>query len=84
MTWTYVFQPRFMADLKRLDLTVAQRVLAKLAQIKPDPPRSMKRLKGSDVFSLRVGDYRVYAHVDMGRRLLEFVRVGHRRNVHER
>lgn len=84
MTWSYAYQPGFVADLKRLDLQVAQRILEKLDTIKDDPLRTMKRLKGSDLFSLRVGEYRIYARAYVAQRSLEFVRAGHRRNVHDR
>lgn len=84
MTWKYTYQPAFMADLKRLDLKVAQRILEKLDSIKDDPLRTMKRLKGSDLFSLRVGDHRIYARAYVAQESLEFVRAGHRRNIHDR
>lgn len=84
MAWNYTFQPRFVADLKALDLSVAQRILSKLDEIKADPLRTMKRLKGSDLFCLRIGDYRVYARAYTAQRLLDFIRAGHRRNIHER
>ena len=84
MTWTYTYQPMFVADLKRLDHQVAQRIIKKLESIREDPLRTMKRLKGSDLFSLRVGDYRVYARAYVAQQLLDFVRAGHRRNIHDR
>ncbi len=84
MTWSYTFQPSFHADLKRMDLQVAQRILQKLDVIKGDPLRAMKRLRGSDIFSLRVGDYRIYARAYTAQRLLDFTRAGHRRNIHDR
>lgn len=84
MTWEYTFQPRFSADLKQLDLAVAQRILRKLDEIKGDPLRTMKRLKGSDIFSLRVGDHRVYARAFTAQKTLDYLRVGHRRNFHDR
>ena len=84
MTWNYTFQPTFLADLKGLDLPVAQRILAKIEEIKPNPLRTMKRLKGSDIFSLRIGDYRAYARVFTAQKLLDFTRAGHRRNIHDR
>jgi mRNA-degrading endonuclease RelE of RelBE toxin-antitoxin system len=84
MIWHYTFQPTFVADLKALDLLVAQRILAKLDAIKPDPLRTMKRLKGSDIFSLRIGDYRVYARAFTAQKLLDFTRAGHRRSIHDR
>jgi mRNA-degrading endonuclease RelE of RelBE toxin-antitoxin system len=84
VTWNYTYQPTFVADLKRLDLVVAQRILAKLEAIKSDPLRTMNRLKGSDIFSLRVGDYRIYARAYTAQKVLDFTRAGHRRNVHDR
>jgi mRNA-degrading endonuclease RelE of RelBE toxin-antitoxin system len=84
MTWSYTYQPAFLADLKQLDLQVAQRILGKLDAIKDDPLRTMKRLKGTDLFSLRVGEYRVYARAYVAQHVLEFVRTGHRRNIHDR
>lgn len=84
MTWNYTYQPSFHADLKRLDLRVAQRILVKLTSIKDDPLRTMKRLKGSDIFSLRVGDYRVYARAYLAQKVMDFIQAGHRRNIHDR
>ena len=84
MTWAFTYQPSFVADLKSLDHKVAQRVVKKLDAIKDDPLRTMKRLKGTDVFSLRIGDYRVYARVHVAQQLIDFIRAGHRRNIHDR
>jgi mRNA-degrading endonuclease RelE of RelBE toxin-antitoxin system len=82
--WSYTYQPTFLADLKRLDQQVARRIIAKLEAIQSDPLRTMKRLKGSDLFSLRVGEYRVYGRAYVAQRLLDFIRAGHRRNIHAR
>lgn len=84
MTWRYTYQPVFLADLKGMDLQVAQRILEKLDAIKDDPLRTMKRLKGSDLFSLRVGEYWIDARAYVAHHALEFVRAGHRRNIHDR
>lgn len=84
MKWSYTYQPTFVADLKRLDHRVAKRILEKLEATQDDPLRTMKRLKGSDLFSLRIGDYRIYARAYVAQRLLDFVRTGHRRNIHDR
>jgi mRNA-degrading endonuclease RelE of RelBE toxin-antitoxin system len=83
MTWGYTYQPTFVADLKRLDQPVARRIIEKLEAIQDDSLRTMKRLKGSDLFSLRIGDYRVYARAYVAQQLLDFVRAGHRRNIHD-
>lgn len=82
--WTYTFQPRFHADLKRMDHEVARRILETLVRIQEDPLRTMKRLKGSDLFSLRVGDYRVHGRAFPSKRLLDFIRAGHRSVIYDR
>ncbi|MEA3166644.1 MAG: hypothetical protein QOJ26_1516 [Thermoplasmata archaeon] len=84
MAWSYTFQPRFHADLKGLDHAVAVRILETLQRIQEAPLRTMKRLKGTDVFSLRVGDYRVHARAFPSKRLLDFIRAGHRSVVYDR
>lgn len=83
MSWNYTYQPTFLVDLKGLDTVVAQRILRKLDEIRDDPLRTMKRLKGSDLFSMRVGDFRVYARAYTAKKVLDFVRAGHRRNIHD-
>jgi hypothetical protein len=67
-----------------MDHQVAKRIVEKPDSIQDDPLRTMKRLKGSDLFSLRVGDDRIYARASVAQRHLDFVRAGHRRNIHER
>jgi mRNA-degrading endonuclease RelE of RelBE toxin-antitoxin system len=84
MKWSHTYQPAFVADLKRLDHQVAKRMLEKLEAMQSDPLRTMKRLKGSDLFSLCVGDHRIYARAYVAQRLLDVVRAGHRSNIHDR
>ena len=83
MSWNYTYQPKFLVDLKAMDTAVAQRILRKLDEIQEEPLRVMKRLKGSDLFSMRVGDFRVYARAHTAKKVMDFVRAGHRRNIHD-
>ncbi|MHB8632861.1 MAG: type II toxin-antitoxin system RelE family toxin [Thermoplasmatota archaeon] len=84
MAWGYQYAPSFHADLKGLDAAVASRIMHKLHAIKEDPLRAMKRLKESDTFSLRIGDYRVYAEINSRTQEVTWTAAGHRRNIHDR
>ncbi|HLF16886.1 MAG TPA: type II toxin-antitoxin system RelE/ParE family toxin [Candidatus Thermoplasmatota archaeon] len=82
MTWRLDYSDSARRDLRALDHAVAQQVLRKLDSIRKDPLRSMKRLKGSKDWRLRVGDWRVVAQADATARLLTVKRVQHRSVVY--
>lgn len=45
-------------------------------------PGSSKRLRGSDTYRLRSGDYRVVYRVDARRSVITILAIGHRREVY--
>ena len=47
----------------------------------PRPPGS-ERLSGEDRYRIRQGDYRVVYTIDDEQRIVEVVRIGHRRDVY--
>jgi mRNA interferase RelE/StbE len=47
----------------------------------PRPPGS-ENLSGEDRYRLRQGDYRVVYAIDDDRRIVEIVKIGHRREVY--
>ena len=44
--------------------------------------KDIKRLKGSNDFRLRVGDYRVIFSIE--KETIQILKVGHRKNIYER
>lgn len=69
--WRVEITPHARRDLRRLDNPIERRVLAALAAITADPPRGdLKRLRGSDAWRLRVGDWRVRLTLDQPRRTI--------------
>lgn len=54
-----------------------------IEHLERDPrPSGAVKLKGSDLWRIRVGDYRVVYAIDDGRKLVTVLRMGHRREVY--
>jgi mRNA interferase RelE/StbE len=77
MAWRLEYTESARQDLRNLDHAIAQQVLRKIHAIRNDPLRSMKRLKGSSDWRLRVGDWRVVVRVDAASELATVQRIGH-------
>ena len=80
-----VFQIEFSKtaekELDKLEKDISVRILKKLREIKDDPYSYIKRLVGSQLFSLRVGDYRLLLILTKDK--IFVVRVGHRSKVYD-
>jgi mRNA interferase RelE/StbE len=83
MAYTVRLKPRAERDLDRLPIGVARRIWQKLLALENDPrPPAVSKLEGSDGYRIRVGDYRVVYLIDDRARVVEVVRVAHRREVY--
>ena len=70
-------------EVQRLPKSTRVRLLEWLTKLEtqPRPPICVK-LKASDFYRIRIGDYRVIYAIDDGARLVEILMVGHRRDVY--
>ena len=69
--------------LKRLMPEIKERVLTALAKLRSNPfPIGIEKLKTTNEWRLRVGDYRIIYRVDEKRRIVEVSEIGHRRDVY--
>jgi mRNA interferase RelE/StbE len=67
-------------DLKGIDYSERNRIIAKIEKILSLDPNAGKKLQNSDCRSLRIGNYRViYIKVKDG---VLIVRIGHRKDVY--
>jgi mRNA interferase RelE/StbE len=84
-SWSIQFEARAERDLRRLDPRVARRVVDALDRVLArDPSVDLRRLKGTDEWRLRVGDWRARLRLDFDARLVIVVRVLPRGRAYER
>lgn len=77
------WKEKAIENLEKLEPALSQRIFKKVEELSSDPfSKDIKRLKGSDYFRLRVGDYRIIFSVE--RNLIIILKVGHRKNIYER
>jgi mRNA interferase RelE/StbE len=84
MVYQVAWSENSKARLKKLGKAVAKRVIGKVESITRDPFRYVKKLSGSDLYRLRVGDYRVIMSIERGRMTVFVVDVGHRKGVYRK
>jgi len=70
-------------QLNKIDKSAAKRIVKKLRSIAPDPFHYITRLAGSDIYKLRVGDYRVKMTIEKDKLIIIVIEVGHRRNIYK-
>ncbi len=71
---------RALDSLERRTFFITTRALHRLED---NPrPHGVVKLKGSDLWRIRVGDYRAVYHIDDDHMLVTVLRVGHRREVY--
>ena len=83
MTYEINIKPKALKQLKKLPKEITTRILKKVMFIRDTPQSFMKKLESKDIWSLRVGDYRVLIDILEDKRVIEIVKVGHRKEIYE-
>jgi len=79
ISWT----KRGLEDLDKLEKNISQRILKKINNLKENfNSAEIKRLQNSDLFRLRIGDYRVL--FDITNDLIIILKIGNRKNIYKR
>jgi len=69
--------------LRRLDVKVRRRIAEHIDTLEEDPrPPGCKKLVGSELWRIRIGDYRVVYGIEEEQLIVLVVRVGHRREIY--
>ncbi|MEW6542727.1 MAG: type II toxin-antitoxin system RelE/ParE family toxin [Nitrospirota bacterium] len=72
-------------ELRSLPTEALRRVADRIKALATNPrPPGCEKLSGEDRYRIRQGDYRVVYAVDDGQRIVEVVKVGHRREVYRK
>lgn len=85
MTYGIRFKRSAQKELKKLDRTVAQRLLISIYSLASNSrPSASTELVGRAGRRLRVGDYRVIYTINDDVLTIEIIRVAHRKEVYDR
>ena len=69
--------------LDRLPETDFQAVVEAMKDLAQTPrPRGIEKIKGTGLWRIRQGDYRIIYAIDDNQRLVTIVRIGHRREIY--
>ena len=80
--YTLLFDKKFKADLKKIDKSVRDRILRKVFQLEKYPELG-KHLIAIDLWSLRIGKYRVLYTIKKNELQVLVLTVDHRRKAYE-
>tara|TARA_Y100000310_G_C20395145_1_gene674728 strand:- start:227 stop:484 length:258 start_codon:yes stop_codon:yes gene_type:complete len=83
LTYDVKIKPKAIKQLKKIPKDVVERILKKIILIKDTPQSFMKKLESKNIWSLRVGDYRVLIDIFEDNKIIEIIKVGHRKDVYE-
>jgi len=84
MTYKVKWTETAVRQLSKLSKNTAKRIVDKVELISKDPFKFVIKLKGFDLYRLRVGDYRVIMSIERGRMIIFVVEVGHRSTVYRK
>ncbi|MBL7087037.1 MAG: type II toxin-antitoxin system RelE/ParE family toxin [Candidatus Cloacimonetes bacterium] len=72
-----------LSYLDNLGFLLSKRIIKNIDNLKENPfSKNIKRLKGMDVYRLRIGDYRVLFEIDKD--LIKILKIGHRKNIYKK
>ena len=78
-----VFTRSARRELERLPKKEIERIAKRIHDLASDPrPVECEKLSGTDFYRIRQGDYRVLYRIDDAERLVDILRLGHRREVY--
>ncbi len=83
MTYEIIILPVAQRQLENLEKKIQERILNTLERIRVRPYDFVKKLIGSPLYRLRVGDYRVILKIVNDTMIVYVVEVGHRKNVYK-
>ena len=83
MTFTILLHPKAAKALKKIEEQTRSRLTKKIRDLRNSPERTGKRLKYSDFWSLRVGDYRAIYEININQNQVIILSIGHRKKVYD-
>lgn len=73
-----------LRQMKKLDRKIAGQIIKSVESIKENPFQFVKKLKGFNLYRLRVGDYRVIMSIENNKMIIFVLSVGRRKKIYKR
>ena len=78
------FSKRVRKDFREIPEHDANRILSKIKALAEEPlPADSKKLKGEELFRIRLGNYRVIYSIEDEKMLVFVVKLGHRKDIYK-
>jgi mRNA interferase RelE/StbE len=77
------FDKKALDFLNKFEKKDKERIWNKLQECKIEPFRYLRHLENIQGYKLRVGEYRIILDVDSTIKILNVLKIGHRKNVYE-
>jgi mRNA interferase RelE/StbE len=83
VSYTVFLHPKAAKELKKLEVSIQERITEHLRGLRENPEAKGNRLTQSDFWSLRLGDHRVIYQIDPDKRQVVVLLVAHRSKVYD-
>jgi mRNA interferase RelE/StbE len=83
VTFTVLLHPKAVEALEKIEEQTRLIITEKLRELRNRPERVGKRLKYSEFWSLRVGDYRAIYEIDRDKNQVVILFIGPRKKVYD-
>jgi mRNA interferase RelE/StbE len=83
VTFTVLLHPKAVEALEKIEEQTRLMIKEKLRELRNRPERVGKRLKYSEFWSLRVGDYRAIYEINRDKNQVVILFIGHRKKVYD-
>ncbi len=82
MNFKIIWDEKAKEDLKKLERNIAYRIYKKINNLKENfNSVEIKRLQNSNLFRLRIGDYRVLFEIE--KNIIIILKIRHRKNIYK-
>jgi mRNA interferase RelE/StbE len=82
MAYQIFYEKEALKELDKLEPSISRRIIKKIDEMSENPPScDIKKLKASNDYRLRVGDYRIIFIFE--RNLIKIIKIGHRQQIYD-
>ena len=82
MKYQILYEKEALKELDKLEPSISRRIIKKIDEMSENPAScDIKKLKASNDYRLRVGDYRIIFIFDQD--LIKILKIGHRQQIYD-